>query len=175
MKSRKLVTCAMLIALHTVLSLFVSVNLGNMKITFDALPIIIGAMLYGPVGGMVIGLLGAFFAQLLSYGLSVTTVLWILPAAFRGFFVGSFAKLLGEKFKGKVMLFVIVASSLLVTALNTGVMAADAIIYGYYSHAYVFGALIFRIISGVITAVLYTVVVPELLKYLRQAGIRSEL
>ena len=120
-------------------------------------------------------LLGAFFAQLLSYGLSVTTVLWILPAAFRGFFVGSFAKLLGEKFKGKVMLFVIVASSLLVTALNTGVMAADALIYGYYSHAYVFGALIFRIISGVITAVLYTVVVPELLKYLRQAGIRSEL
>ncbi|MBR6736021.1 MAG: ECF transporter S component [Oscillospiraceae bacterium] len=57
MKSRKLVTCAMLIALHTVLGQFVSINLGNMKITFDALPIIVGAMLYGPVDGMLIGLL----------------------------------------------------------------------------------------------------------------------
>jgi len=165
----------MLIALHTVLSLFVSINLGNMKITFDALPIIVGAMLYGPVDGMLIGLLGAFFAQLLSYGLSPTTILWILPAAFRGFFVGFFAKMLGDRFKGKALLVVIVLSSLLVTALNTGVMAADAIFYGYYSYAYVFGALIFRIISGVITAVLYAVVVPELLKYLKQAGIHSEI
>ena len=46
MKAKRIVTAAMLIAMYVVLSLF-SINLGNMKITLDSLPIIVGAALLG--------------------------------------------------------------------------------------------------------------------------------
>lgn len=49
MKAKRMVTVAMLIAMYVVLSLF-SINLGNMKITLDSLPIIVGAALLGPTG-----------------------------------------------------------------------------------------------------------------------------
>jgi uncharacterized membrane protein len=67
MKPKQLALDAMLIAMFVALS-FVSVDLGNLKITFDALPILIGALLFGPVDGLIIGLLGGFMYQLLSYG-----------------------------------------------------------------------------------------------------------
>ena len=48
-------------------------------------------MLYGPVGGLLVGLLGAFMGQLLTYGVTATTILWILPQAARGLLVGVYA------------------------------------------------------------------------------------
>lgn len=38
-----------------------SINLGNMKITLDSLPIIVGAALLGPLDGFLIGFFGSFF------------------------------------------------------------------------------------------------------------------
>jgi uncharacterized membrane protein YraQ (UPF0718 family) len=61
-----------------------------------------------------------------------------------------------------------VLSALVVTALNTVIMAVDSMIYGYYSAAYVFGALIFRIIAGVITAVVFSFIIPPLIKQLKK-------
>ena len=59
MKAKRIVTTAMLIAMYVVLSLF-SINLGNMKITLDSLPIIVGAALLGPLDGFLIGFFGSF-------------------------------------------------------------------------------------------------------------------
>ena len=170
MKTKRIVTNAMLIAMYVVLSLFVSINLGNMKITFDALPILIGALLFGPADGLLIGLLGAFFAQMLTYGFTPTTVLWILPAGVRGLLVGTAAHKKNYALSHGELLVLIAVSSIVVTTLNTAVMAIDSLIYHYYSHAYVFGALVPRYIAGILTAVLYTAVVPSLLRYLRAAG-----
>ena len=47
-------------------------------------------------------------------------------------------------------------------------MAIDSLIYGYYSTAYVFGALIFRIIAGVLTAVAFSFIIPPLIKQLKK-------
>lgn len=171
MKTSRLVTNAMLIALYVVMSLFVSIRLGNMKITLDALPILVGALLFGPADGFLIGLFGAFFAQLLTYGLTPTTILWVMPAAVRGLMVGFVAAKKHGVLSRRELLVLIVASSIVVTTLNTGVMAADALLYHYYSRAYVFGALAARYASGILTAILYAAVVPVLLHYLRAAGI----
>src|SRR5574344_1123237 len=78
-KTKKLVLYALFTAIHVVLC-YASINLGNMKITISGLPIIIGAMLFGPMAGLEIGLLGSLLNQLLTYGLTLTTVLWIIPA-----------------------------------------------------------------------------------------------
>lgn len=167
-KTRKLAFDAMLAAMYVVLS-FVSVNMPNMKITFDALPILVGAALFGPVDGLAIGLVGSFLNQLLGpYGLTVTTPLWILPAGVRGLMVGAYAK-----HKGFTMTFVqtaaiTVLSALVVTALNTLVMYIDSVIFGYYSYAYVFGMVVPRIVVGVVTGVVFAAILPPLLKILRE-------
>ena len=165
--TRRLAVNAMLAAMFVCLSL-VSISLPNMKITLDSLPVLVAAFLLGPLDALAVGLIGSFFNQLLTYGLTPTTVLWILPAGLRGLLVGLYVKRHSFELTQKQTVFIVVLSALAVTALNTLIMAVDSLIYGYYSAAYVFGALIFRIIAGVLTAVVFSLILPPLIKQLKK-------
>ena len=167
-KVKKLVVNAMLTAMYVVLSLTATINLGNMKITFDSLPIILGAALFGPLAGFTIGFLGSFLNQMLTFGLTATTILWVLPAAIRGLLVGLYAKHKKFDMNFKQTVFITAATALVTTAINTLVMYIDAKIYGYYSFAYVFGAVIPRIISGIIVAVVVSSILPYVLQPVRK-------
>ena len=174
MKPKRLVTNAMLIAMYVVLSLVATINLGNMKFTLDSLPIIIGAALFGPVDGMLIGLLGSFTNQMLTYGFSATTLLWIIPAAVRGLLIGLYAKHHGFNMSFKQAQFITISSALIVTALNTAAMYIDSKIYGYYSFAYVFGGILPRIIAGIIIAFIFAAILPNILKPLKRIVVSPE-
>ena len=166
-RTKRLALDAMLAAMFTVLSL-ISISLPNMKITLDSLPVLVAAFLLGPLDGLAVGLVGSFLNQLLTYGLTATTVLWILPAGLRGLLVGIYAKKHGFELTQKQTVLIVVLSALAVTALNTVIMAIDSLIYGYFSTAYVFGALVFRIIAGVLTAVIFSLLIPPLVKQLKK-------
>ena len=168
MKPKRLVINAMLIAMYVVLSLVATINLWNMKFTLDSLPIIVGAALFGPVDGMLIGLLGSFTNQMLTYGFGPTTVLWVIPAAVRGLLVGLFAKHCNFNMSHKQTQFITISSALVVTALNTFMMYIDSKIYGYYSFAYVFGGILPRVIAGVIIAFVFASIVPQIVKQLKR-------
>ncbi len=163
MNTTKLVVNALFIALHVALC-YVSINLGNMVITAAGLPIILGGLLFGPLAGLEIGLIGSFLNQMLKYGLTATTVLWILPAGVKGLMVGAYAKHHAYRLRRGQTFFIIAASSLVVTVLNTAVMYIDSKLYGYYSYAYVFGMLIPRVISAVLTSAVHLVVTELLMK-----------
>ena len=121
MKIKRMVTNAMLIAMYVVLSLF-SINLGNMKITLDSFPIIVGAALFGPLDGLIIGFLGSFLNQLLFFGFTPTTLLWVAPAAVRGLLIGFYAKRHQFCMSFRQTQFITISTALLVTLLNTCVM-----------------------------------------------------
>lgn len=140
-----------------------------MNISMGALPLIIGAALLGPTDGLIIGLLGSFLNQALSeYGITPTTILWIIPAAVRGLMIGAFAKHCKFNMTMPQTVFITVLSALAVTALNTAAMYLDSKIWGYYSYASVFGMIIPRIISGILTSVIFGVIVPKILQPLRR-------
>lgn len=166
-KTRRLATDAMLCAIYVVLSLL-SANLPDIKVSLDSLPILVGAMLLGPVDGLAVGLLGSFISQMLTYGFSVTTPLWMLPAGVRGLMVGLYAKRHGFELSLGQTEFITILSALTVTVLNTGAKYADSIIYGYYSRAYVFGSLALRIVLGIITAAALAAILPTLLRGLKK-------
>ena len=168
MKPKRLVTDAMLIAMYTVLSLVATINLGNMKFTLDSLPIIVGASLFGPIDGMLVGLLGSFVNQMITYGFSATTVLWIIPAGVRGLMIGLYAKHHNFDMSFKQTQFITISSALAVTAINTLVMYIDSKIYGYYSFAYVFGGIVPRIAAGVIIAFIFGAILPKILEPLKK-------
>lgn len=169
MSTRKMVTIAMLTAVYVVLNFAGTVRLGWINISVASLPVIVGAMLYGPLGGLLVGLLGAFMGQLLTYGVTATTILWILPQAARGLLVGLYAKHCGYSFSRGQLTAALIGTALVVTALNTGAMYIDSVIYNYYSYAYVFGGLVVRIISGAATAVLMVFVAPPVVNLLNRS------
>lgn len=160
---RKIITriaiCAVLAALYFVLDL-ISIKAGPFKLSVSGLPIIIVAVIYGPIDGMIVGFVGAFLGQLVSYGFTPTTLLWVLPAVLRGLIVGLCFRKQNVKNHPVKLIIVILISSLIVTTANTIVMYIDSVIYGYYSYAYIFGALLYRYIAGILTGIVYTVLTP---------------
>ena len=64
-KTKKLTTLAILVAMHIILSRFLSYSVWNMKIGFDFLPVSVAAVLYGPIGAAVVGGLGDFIGAIL--------------------------------------------------------------------------------------------------------------
>ena len=167
----RIVIVGMLAALCFVLSAYVSIKAGSMKFTFAGLPILLAALLFGPVDGMLVGGIGEFLSQVIGYGLTPTTVLWIIPAVVRGLMVGLYAK--AKKGNPGIVgsSVMIILSSLVVTLLNGLVIWADAVIMGYYSFAYVFGSTGWRFLASLITAVLYCVVIIPLTAALRKSGV----
>lgn len=167
-KTRHLTIDAMLAALCAVLG-YVSLDLGNLKLTFESLPILLGALLFGPVDGLAIGGVGTLLYQFLRYGISATTLLWVLPYALCGLIVGWRALRRGFRLTQRQILALVVAGELLITTLNTGVLYIDSRIYGYYTPAFLFGSLALRLLLCVVKACAFGAVLPGLSGAVRRA------
>ena len=163
---KQLSTNAMLAAMCAVLGA-VSLDLGNIKITLESIPVILGALLFGPAEGAIIGFVGTFVYQVLRYGFSATTLLWMLPHVVCGFIVGLYAKKKGFNLSVVQTIVITVIAGLVLTTLNTGVMYIDSKIYGYYSAVYIFGSMLIRYISGIAKFVAIGVLMPPLVNLLR--------
>ena len=100
---RRIVTDAILIALFFALSML-SVEIAGVKLTFVALTTILAALFFGPVDAFLVGFLGAFLEQMLKYGFTPTTMLWVLPEALRGLLVGLWVCVFARQFAHVVML-----------------------------------------------------------------------
>ena len=162
----------MLIAMYFLLGNYVALNLGPIRLTLDALPIIIGACLFGPIDGLLIGLFGNFLFQLIGpYGISATTPLWMLPDGLWGLLTGLLLKdAAGTSNFRRITVLCLIA--LAVTTLTTGVMYVDCLVYKY-SFAIYTPFILWRYIAGIIISVLIALVLPPLLKGLAHISIKS--
>ena len=176
---KRLATNAILIAVFFVLSLF-SVEIGGVKLTFDSLPVVLAAALFGPVDAFLVGLLGAFLEQMLRYGFTATTLLWILPPATRGLVAGlgmlmlRRAQLRGPVARSRRLAGYFAAcllAAVVTSLLNTAVYYVDAKLYGYYNYALIFGALAMRIVTGLLSGALTAAASLPVLAALQKAGI----
>ena len=167
MKTKNLAVNALLAAMSAVLGAL-SVNLGNMKFTFEGLPVLISALLFGPVDAMAVGGLGILLYQLLCYGVTATTLLWVLPYVLCGLLAGLYARGRGFRLSRKQLAFVAFTTAVLVLVLNTGALYIDSKIYGYYSPVFIFGSLPARIAVCLVKAAAYTAVLPGLVSAARR-------
>ena len=154
MKTKQLTLDAMLAAMCAVLG-YVALDMGSIKITFESLPILLGAMLFGPVDGMLI-------YQLLRYGVAMLTPLWILPYVLCGLIVGYWAKKRDFNLAGGERISAVVLAELVVTVLNTGVLYLDSKLMGYWFPGFISGMLTLRLVVCVVKAVVFALVLPSL-------------
>lgn len=168
MKTKRLVIDALCAAMYVVLSNYVSLNLGPMKLSVDGLPILVGALLFGPADGLIIGLLGNFLGQLLGpYGLSATTALWMLPDGLRGLLVGWVAKKHGFALRPVAQGILIAVSAVIVTTVTTGVMWVDCQVY-HYAFATYAPYILWRYVAGLVVSAALAFILPPLLKVLKR-------
>lgn len=166
---RRIVLDAVMVAMYNALALL-SLTLGGLKISLEALPVVVCAVLFGPADAAMVGGLGEFMNQMLTYGFTATTLLWVFPAVARGLLIGLCLKPLKKNtsledlFRGKRMVAyyaICLLSAVLVSCCNTFTLYVDSNLYGYYSYAMVFGSFILRILTGLVsTSVMATITIP---------------
>lgn len=167
MNTRQLTIDAMLCAVCAVLG-YVALELGNViKITFESLPILLGALLFGPVDGMLIGGIGTLIYQLLRYGVSATTLLWIVPYVVCGLIVGAWSKRRDFRLERLETVILVVAAELAVTGLNTIPIYVDSKLYGYYYPGIILGVLAWRLAICVVKAVAFGLILPGVTEAIR--------
>ena len=154
---------AMFCAMCAVLG-YLALDFGNLKVTFESLPVFLAALLFGPVNGALVGGVGTLIYQFLRYGLTLTTPLWILPYALAGLVVGLFARHWKYTPTPRQTLLLVVFAELMITALNTGVLYIDSKLFGYYSPAFLFGSLGLRLVICVVKSVAFGLLLPALTK-----------
>lgn len=165
-RTQQLTMDAVLAAMVVVLG-FVSIRIGNiMKISLEDFPVIFAALMFGPVDGMVVAAVGIFLYQLLSYGITVTTILWILPFVVVGGLAGWYAKKSNYNNSGKQILITFIICELIIFALNTGAIYADSKIYGYYYPTIITGMILIRAVTALGKGVVLGLVSPPILRAL---------
>jgi len=116
------------------------------------------------VDAMLVGGIGTFLYQVLRYGITVTTPLWILPYILCGLVVGLYTRKHSFDMDKVQMGFIIFAGSILIFLLNTFVLYVDSKVYGYYSFVYIFGTIVPRTVICLAKAAVFTAVMPMLLE-----------
>ncbi|MCI9187074.1 MAG: folate family ECF transporter S component [Oscillospiraceae bacterium] len=174
-----LCTLALLTAMMVLLSLTLAVRTDYFKLTFGSLPVVLAAMLFGPLEGIVVAVLGEFMVQLLTFGLMPTTVIWILPPAIRAVVVGLAAVQLRKtgvplERRPALCYIVCIAGAVLTTTGNTLGMWLDSLVYHTSFSAALFIAPA-RYVSGVVTAAVIATLSMPLVHLLRRSGVLNEV
>lgn len=169
MNTKRLTQLSMLIAVYVVLAILTPIKVANFKFTFEAFPVLVASLLLGPVDGLIVGGVGSFIYQLLfsGYGITATTLLWVLPHAISGYVVGLYAKSKNFEIEFKDVSFIGAISAFIVTGLNIFALYVDSKVFGYYSAALIFANIPIKLITGIILAILYATIIPKLLKLLK--------
>jgi ECF transporter S component (folate family) len=152
---------AVLIALYVVLG-FAKIPIGNiLRINLASFAVVVCAVAFSPVDGLIVGFLGEFLSQILGpYGLTPTTALWAMPEAVRGLLLGLTMLFFVKKqmtpavlLKSKSITWYLIANvfaGVVASLLNTFALYVDSKMFGYYTYYMVFGILLIRLVLAVL-------------------------
>ena len=135
----------------------------------------VSALLIGPLDAALVAFFGELLNQVISpYGITATTILWIMPPVIYALIIGLTARKQTEpRLENRTVLCYVICilAALVRTVANTAVIWLDSVIYGYYTFAIVFGAALIRFVTGIIAAILVATVTMPLVKLLRRRDI----
>ena len=163
---------SMLAALYFILT-YVTIRVGNFHITFASIMVVIPSILFGLPDSIFIALLGEFLNQILTYGISITTPLWILPPLFRALMISCFSTYFikkNDRLENHIIIYfiVVLVGGLLTSIANTGVTFLDGYIMGY-SVNFVLLTTIFRFLINIATSIVVAIVSLPIVKLLRRS------
>ncbi len=169
----------MMTALYIGLS-FLKIRLGNVQISFAALPLCFTTLTSGLPDGLIVALLGSFLEQLTSgYGLGPTTVLWMLPHLLRAFVLFLFdfvSRKRGKPLYDRPVIFFVgmLVSSIFLTLGNTLAMWLDSLIIGYAIEI-VFVETIIRLAVSLASSIVVGAVLLPVIRVMKKNGMLEKI
>ena len=166
----------MLLAVYTVLSIITIRITPNFQITFTGLAVILACVLYGLPDGLLVAFLGSFISQLRStYGLTITTPIWMIPPILRAVVFGITYELFlkkGVHLEDKKVLFIIFAivAGLVTTAANTVAIFLDAKIFNYPVTMAIIESVM-RFVSSIASSIVIAFISLPVINALKKAGL----
>jgi membrane-associated HD superfamily phosphohydrolase len=115
---------------------------------------------------MIVAGIGILLYQLLSFGITATTILWILPFVVVGGLAGLYAKKYNFNNDRKQILIIFLICEILICLLNTVAIYADSKIFGYYYPTIITGMIAIRLVTAVGKGIVLGIVSTPLLKAL---------
>ena len=165
-RTQQMATDALLAAMCVVLG-FMSIRIGNiMKVSLEDFPIMLAALMYGPSDGIIVAAIGIFLYQLLSYGITATTILWILPFVVVGGLAGLYARKFNFNNDRKQILIIFLICEILICILNTGAIYVDSKMFGYYYPTIITGMIAIRMVTAIGKGIVLGLISPPILKAL---------
>ena len=170
-KAKRVAIDGMLAAVYFALSFLVA-DTGTFKFTFTSLAIVVAALLFGALDACAVALIGEFLYQVIIFGVTATTPIWLIPPVIHALLLGLCARLFGRKRpleENTGLCFAVCLGCAVVNSLcNTVALYFDSKIFGYYEFHMVFGVALIRIGIGLATALIVTAVAMPLVSELRQ-------
>lgn len=165
----QITTDAMMAAMCAVLGCY-AIDFGYIKLSFESLPVLVAALLFGPLDGSVVGFIGTFISQLVKYGVDASTLLWIIPYVIIGLICGFYAKKWSYYNTDNQIRLIVALMEFLLFGLNTVSLYiyGELLIDGETGLGYVLGAIISRTIVAVVKAVGFAFLMPPLLRALHR-------
>jgi ECF transporter S component (folate family) len=161
---------AMLAALYVVLA-YITLPIGNIRLTIASLPVALACLALGIGDGVSVAFLGEFINQLLKYGFTLTTPIWLVPPIIRALVIGLFAHFYrkqGQRLEDHYVIYFVafIVAAVITTGANTLALYLDALVFDY-PFAFVLYETIIRFFTGILTAVLLAIVAQPLSKIIR--------
>ena len=171
---------ALLTAMMVLLKMTISIQTPVFKFNFASLPIVLAAMIFGPLEGAVVAVLGEFIVQVIGpYGLVPTTFIYVWPPAIRALVVGIAAvwmRQMGTRLENRpaVCYGACIAGAVLTTTGNTFGMWVESIFY-----CTSFTPVLFftpaRYVTGVLTAAVIATICIPVMHTLRRSGVLKDM
>ncbi len=168
---------SMLAALYFILT-YITIRVGNFHITFASIMVVIPSLLFGLPDALLIALLGEFLNQVLTYGIMITTPLWILPPLFRALIISIVSMIYKKKndaLENHIVIYFIttIIAGLITSIANTAVTFLDGFIIGY-SVPFVLLTTCFRFLINIATSIVVSIIALPIVKVLKKIIIVSK-
>lgn len=153
---------------------FADISVGRFKLTLAAIVPLFVCFTFPLADSYFVCILGVFLNQLL-YGLSPTTIIWMIPPLMRVFLIPPFTMHYERKKEHMedhkfLSISLIIISSILVSLSNSGALILDSIIIGY-SYQAVWVDNIIQIFITIVTCILECFLLFPLVKALRKSNL----
>lgn len=157
----------MLAAMCALLGYF-AIDIVNFKLTFESLPVLVAALLFGPLDGSLVGLIGTFLYQTLRYGIEASTPLWVIPYGIIGLACGLYAKKWSYYNSDKQIKIIVGSMEMLIFAMNTVALYIYGGMIGKVASEFVLSSIIPRLVVAVVKAIGFGLLMPPLLRALHR-------
>ena len=168
-KNKKVYTiciASMMAALSIILDVL-SVRTDATKFTIYSFPLLLSGFLFGPWIGLLSGLTSGLISQIILYGFSITTPLWVIAPILWGFLSGILFHKVQKKRETLLSIsLTILITSLCVTLFNTLAIYLDGLIF-HYPTPYVITQLGLRFLTSLGLSAAYIALVYLILPNIR--------